>query len=405
MKVDTMRKIDFYVGVPLAFIATFIVWFLDLFKKKSTPIKKILFIELSEMGSTILADPAMRKVRDHFSAQLYFLIFNKNKVSLDLLKTIPKENIFTLRDHHFLLLIWDALRYLMWCRRQRFSAMIDLELFSRVTALLGGFSGATRRVGFYKFHNEGLYRGNMLTHKVMYNPHIHISKNFIALVNALISSNDEVPYSKTAILDSEIQLPAIESSDESKSVMYEKIRALSAGFSPEKNAIVLINPNASDLLPQRRWMLEHFQAVIAKIIHDFPLHYILITGAPAEYDQAQKLCDAVNHARCINFAGQTKFTQLVDLYNVSQIMLTNDSGPGHFAAVTKLKTFVIFGPETPALYGSLGNSTPIYAGLACSPCVSASNHRKTPCQNNVCLKVLTPEIVYNIIQPFLSVSL
>ena len=61
--------------------------------------------------------------------------------------------------------------------------------------------------------------------------------------------------------------------------------------------------------------------------------------------------------------------------------------------MTGLRTFVIFGPETPRLYGSLGNSTPIYAGLACSPCVSASNHRKTPCRDNVCLQVIQPDQV------------
>lgn len=398
MKVDTMRKVDFYLGVPLSFIATFIVKFFNFFKKKSTIVKKIVFIELSEMGSTILADPAMRKIRDHFSAQLYFVIFSKNKVSLDLLKTVPKENIFVLRDNNILLLIWDAMRYLFWCRQQQFSVMIDLELFSRVTALLGGFSGAAFRVGFYKFHNEGLYRGNMLTHKVSYNPHIHISKNFIALVNAVISNNNEIPYSKTKITDDEITLPLIESNEESKSVIYQKIKALAPDFLQEKNPIVLINPNASDLLPQRRWMPNYFETLIKKLIANFPDHYILLTGSPTEKTQAERICTAVGDKRCINFAGQTKFTQLIDLYNVSKVMVTNDSGPGHFAAITPLKTFVIYGPETPALYGSLGNSIPIYAGLSCSPCVSASNHRKTPCQNNVCLKVLTPEIVYDIIK-------
>ena len=67
-------------------------------------------------------------------------------------------------------------------------------------------------------------------------------------------------------------------------------------------------------------------------------------------------------------------------------MVTNDSGPGHFSSVTPLPTVVLFGPETPALYGSLGNSLPVFAGLACSPCVSAANHRKTPCKDNVCMQ-------------------
>ena len=75
MKIDTMRKIDHYVGVPLCFVATGIVKVISLFRKKPARINKILFIELSEMGSTILADPAMRKAKQQFAAELYFVIF------------------------------------------------------------------------------------------------------------------------------------------------------------------------------------------------------------------------------------------------------------------------------------------------------------------------------------------
>jgi len=67
-----------------------------------------------------------------------------------------------------------------------------------------------------------------------------------------------------------------------------------------------------------------------------------------------------------------------------------------------LRTFVLFGPETPALYGSLGNSTPLYAGLACSPCVSATNHRKTPCRDNVCLQAISVETVLAQLRPALA---
>ncbi|HRZ06757.1 MAG TPA: glycosyltransferase family 9 protein, partial [Candidatus Competibacteraceae bacterium] len=110
-------------------------------------------------------------------------------------------------------------------------------------------------------------------------------------------------------------------------------------------------------------------------------------------EEAEILKQRVGHARCINFAGRQRLEELPALYRIAAMMLTNDSGPGHFSAVTDLRTFVIFGPETPRLYGSLGNSTPIYAGLACSPCVSAANHRKTPCTDNVCLQVIQPAMV------------
>lgn len=398
MKVDTMRKIDFWLGVPLTFIMTGIVWFFKLFKRPHNTIHKILFIELSEMGSTILVDPAMRKAKQHFNAELFFLIFSKNKVSLDILKTVPSKNIFTLREHNLLTLIWDTLRYFFWCRKHKFSATVDLELFSRVTALLTGMSGAYYKVGFHRFHNEGLYRGNMLTHKVAYNAHMHIAKNFIALINALIDNDQQIPYSKTKIDDQEIVLTQATSSDDAKNVIHQKIQTLDATYDPKKHPILLINPNASELLPQRRWMPEHYCQLIKLVLEHHSNYRILITGAPAEHEQAQQLVTSVNHPQCINFAGHVKFHQLIDLYNVSHAMVTNDSGPGHFSSVTPLKTFVIFGPETPALYGSLGNSTPIYAGLACSPCVSASNHRKTPCSNNVCLQMITPDLVYQTIK-------
>ena len=399
MKINTMRKIDKYIGIPLCFIMTMVLKISSFFRRNDVrPVNKILFIELSEMGSAIIADPAMKKAKSHFNAELYFVIFKKNKPSLELLKTVPNENIFTLRDENLFLFIYDCLRFIKWCAKTKFSATVDLELFSRATALLASVSGAPKRVGFYRFHNEGLYRGQIITHRVHYNPHIHIAKNFIALINALISNDGERPYSKTEIRDNELILAKVQSTSEENIAIYDKIRALDPNFSPQLNSIVLINPNASDLLPQRRWMPEHFASLARSILNDFPTHYVLITGAPSEREQAERLKEKINHPRCINFAGKNKFTELPALYNISKVMITNDSGPGHFSAVTDLKTFVLFGPETPKLYGSLGNSVAIYAGLACSPCVSAANHRETPCRNNVCLQVLTPELVYQTVK-------
>ncbi|MBD3801500.1 MAG: glycosyltransferase family 9 protein, partial [Campylobacterales bacterium] len=49
-----------------------------------------------------------------------------------------------------------------------------------------------------------------------------------------------------------------------------------------------------------------------------------------------------------------------------------------------------------------GPTTPIFAGMACSPCVSAANHRKTPCTDNQCIKVITPEWVFETLKPKLD---
>ncbi|WP_022850065.1 glycosyltransferase family 9 protein [Limisalsivibrio acetivorans] len=397
MKVDTMRAIDHLAGVPLCFLSTYITKVINPIQKEVKKPEKVLFIELSEMGSTILADPAMRKLAEETGAELYFVIFEKNKGSLDLLKTIPEDNIFTISESGFFSLTRDTLRFLKWCREKDIDTVIDLELFSRFTALLTGYSGAVNRVGFYRFHNEGLFRGEMLTHRVAYNPHIHISKNFMALINSLLADDEEIPYSKTLISDEDIKLSKVYFSDEEKLGMREKIR----GIYPElgEKRIVLVNPNASDLLPQRRWMPEYFKELIQMMLAEREDTVFLITGAPSERSEAAELEKNVGSSRCINFAGKVKFSELPLLYSVSSFMVTNDSGPGHFAAITDMPTFVFFGPETPKLYGSLGDTTPIYAGLACSPCVSASNHRKTPCDDNRCLQVIKPADAFGVIAP------
>jgi ADP-heptose:LPS heptosyltransferase len=396
ISINTMRAIDHWVGVPLCAIASPLVALMDgvknSFSRGLEAPKKLLFIELSEMGSAILVDPAMRNAQAR-GAELFFLIFKSNRASLTLLNTVKPENIFTIDSSSLVGLIKDTLRFLIIARHHRIDTVIDLELFSRFTALLTGLCGARRRVGYHIFHGEGLWRGFMLTRKVHYNPHMHITKNFLSLIHAAFAKQIEVPFSKIQIPDSEVRLEQAVIDPgmlEKVRVRIEKL-AKEAGISYVygKNRLILINPNASDLLPQRRWAQQRFSELIQGVHQQYPNDLILITGSPAEFAYVEKVRVVANIQNALNFAGQVSFAELPPLYTLSDVMVTNDSGPGHFSAVTPLRTVVLFGPETPALYGSIGNSIAITANLACSPCVSAANHRKTPCQDNVCMQAIT----------------
>jgi ADP-heptose:LPS heptosyltransferase len=396
ISVNTMRAIDHWVGVPLCAIASPLVALMDgvknIFGRGPEAPKKLLFIELSEMGSAILVDPAMRNAQAR-GAEIFFLIFKSNRASLTLLNTVKPENIFTIDSSSLGGLIKDTLRFLIIAHRHQIDTVIDLELFSRFTALLTGLCGARCRVGYHIFHGEGLWRGFMLTRKVHYNPHIHITKNFLSLIHAAFAKEIEVPFSKIQILDSEVRLEQAVINPMALDKVRERIEKLAkeAGveYTQGKNRLILINPNASDLLPQRRWAQQRFSELIQSVHQQYPGDLILITGSPAEFDYVEKVRAVANIKNALNFAGQVSFAELPPLYTLSDVMVTNDSGPGHFSAVTPLRTVVLFGPETPALYGSIGNSIAITANLACSPCVSAANHRKTPCQDNVCMQAIT----------------
>ena len=401
ISVNTMRAIDHWVGVPLCALASPIVALMDsvknIFSRSPDAPRKLLFIELSEMGSAILVDPAMRNAQAR-GAELFFLIFKSNRASLTLLNTVKPENIFTIDSSSLGSLIKDTLKFLLLARKHRIDTVIDLELFSRFTALLTGLCGARRRVGYHIFHGEGLWRGFMLTRKVHYNPHIHITKNFLSLIHAAFAKEIEVPFSKIHIADSEVRLEQAVIDPTVLNKVRERIEKLSETFGIQfkqgEQRLILVNPNASDLLPQRRWAQQRFSELIQGLHQLYPNDLILITGSPAEFEYVEKVRSVANVKNALNFAGQVSFAELPPLYTLSDVMVTNDSGPGHFSAVTPLRTVVLFGPETPALYGSVGKSIAITANLACSPCVSAANHRKTPCHDNVCMQAITvPQVL------------
>jgi ADP-heptose:LPS heptosyltransferase len=393
MKIETMRKIDYGVGIPLSFVLTLLKFLFPSRKLKSDLPKKVLFIELSEMGSAILADPAMQRVVTKYNAEIFFVIFKRNKASLDFLNSVPEKNIFTIEDTSLLNIILGSIKLMLWCGKNQIDATIDLELFSRATALLSFITRSPLKVGFHNYYGEGLYRGDFLNRKVSYNPHIHIAKNFIALVDAAFTKEKQVPYLKETIPDSDIRIRKVSISDQTKEKVSGIIKKLYPAFVPGQK-ILLVNPNASEFLPQRKWPLDNYTELIKIVLEKHPDYIVLMTGSPQERAEIQTIEDAVKNSRCINFAGQVAFKELTTLYSLSKVLITNDSGPGHFSSVTDIRSYVFFGPETPLLYGSLGNSSALYAHMACSPCVSAYNHRKTPCTDNQCLKVLKPEWVY-----------
>ena len=134
MNVDFMRFVDYLVGVPACFLFSIITSIERIFgfrkAKKDFKPKKILFIELSEMGSTILAYSAMKKAKELFNAQLYFMIFKENEESIKLLDIVPKENIITIRSKSFFLFFIDTIAAIFKMRIKRIDTVIDLELFS-----------------------------------------------------------------------------------------------------------------------------------------------------------------------------------------------------------------------------------------------------------------------------------
>jgi ADP-heptose:LPS heptosyltransferase len=395
MNVDFMRIVDKWVGVPLCFLLSLVDAVLRRSGRKAEKrhIQKILFVQLSEMGSTISAHSALRKAQKLFpEAELYYFIFAEMQESIKLLNIIPESNIFTVPSKSLTGFCFGSLRLILEIRKLNIDAVVDLELFSRASILFSYCFGAPVRTGFHRFHMEGLYRGSLLTHKVIYNHLKHISSNFLSLVYALQVDNREEPFNKLPCNKDDIVLPKITPSAEAKERMLAKLHDACPEVAPDKK-IVLLNPNGSALLPLRRWPLERYCDLAKRLLVD-PGVVIVVTGVASEKKDAAHICDTVQDRRCINFAGQTTLRELIDIYAVSALLVSNDSGPPNFASLTGIKVLVLFGPETPQCYAPLGDTiTVVYADYMCSPCVSAYNPRESACNDNKCLQAISVDDV------------
>jgi hypothetical protein len=99
MKLSTMRHIDYWVGVPACFLLGLWVRLRDrLFPRPRDREGRVLFIELSEMGSTILAAPAIQRSIHRSQHKPCFVIFEKNVQSLRLLGLFADEDVCTIRE-------------------------------------------------------------------------------------------------------------------------------------------------------------------------------------------------------------------------------------------------------------------------------------------------------------------
>ena len=401
MNIDKARKIDYWIGIPLCFLLStinYIKKFISFKKNTSTPVKKVLFIKFSELGAIILAYPLMDRIKkEYLAADLFFVTFDKNRGIFKLLGgVIPKENILGIRETPIFFIL-DTLKAIKRLRKERIDIIFDLEFFSRFSAIFSYLTKAKKIIGFYRYTFEGLYRGNILTHRAQYNPLNHIAKNYLSLSQAVKSREKNTPQLEEDIIYSDLIFPKYISDNKVKEKVLRKLKDL--GVIIDRNKLFLINPGEG-ILPLREWPVENFIKLSNLILAEKD-NYIVIIGTEGAGRKASYMLKSINNSKCINMVNQTELDELIELFAISSALISNDCGLAHLAMLTSINKFIIFGPESPQVFGPITeNSYPVYLSWPCSPCLSVFNHRNSLCSDNKCLKVIEPKFIYELIMKF-----
>ena len=395
MKLQTQRWIDRWMGQLLCGAVS--LWARLVAGGQNQPMlakepRHILVILLSEMGSVVLAGPMFSLLRERYpTATLHVLQLKKNQEVAALLGLTQREHLHALDDSAGLGLLRDIWRVSQTLRRLPLDAVIDCELFSRISSLMSYASGAPLRVGFTPHTQEGLYRGSYLNKAIPYNPYQHISLQFLSLVDALASPS--MPRNKAA---DRRELPSstglsVPFSPAELPAYRQKMEADHAVLAGRK--LVLMYAGGG-LLPERAWPAAHYAQVARGLCKAG--HAVGLIGLRDDAQLARDIQKQIASELCVDLTGYTRsIRELLMLFHGADLLITNDGGPGHFASLTPIRTMVFFGPETGKLYGPLGPRAQVLEfGLACSPCLSAYNHRETFCDgDNQCLKRISPDPV------------
>ena len=337
--------------------------------------RRILIIKFWGIGSIALAGPTIAALRDQYGdAQIHFLTLKENEHFLNCFSEIDRVRSVDI-NAGAISVLFRLLKLLWSLSRGRYDIVVDLEFFTRFSALVTFITGARIRAGFHAWE---VWRGNAHNIEVPFNRYWHVTRNFFNLGRAAGIDAAEPP-------EFRLQVTADNRAEAASVLAANRIAA--------DETIVLINPNAGKLGLDRRWPPGNFAELALKLART-GVRPVFI-GAPSETDYVAAIAvDAGESA--VDLAGTLSIDALLALFERSAMLITNDSGPLHLAVTQDLPTLSFFGPETPVLYGPSAPHRIMYQELACSPCINVHSQKQIHCiyGRPLCLEQISVEAAF-----------
>lgn len=362
------KHVDRYLGIPLSFLLSGAARLRGTRAPgaRSDSPKKILIIQLSALGDTILAVPALRAIRHRFlNAEITMLASPTNLDYLARCPYVDRRVAFHFPVH----------RLLYALRRERFDWAIDLEHWPRLSALLAYATGAPVRVGF---RADKQHRHFLFTDVVPHLPGQHEVRNFLRIARRL------------ACPVRGMQLE-VWFSEEARAWILEMLAA--AAVLPSQ-PVVVFHPEAGRRgEPRRRWPQERYVELADVLVARYRAQ-IVLTGAPGELAVSQQIAACTKH-RTVMLAGKTGINQLAALFAHADLVISGNCGPMHLAAATGTPIIALHGPTNAAQWGPWKSEAYLLrARVPCSPCLNlgfeyacqALSDGTSPCMHTIAVE-------------------
>ncbi len=333
--------------------------------------KKILVWLPSPLGDAVMATPAMRALRREYRES--HITFIANKIVAQALS--PSEFC-----DEWVIVQGGFLKQIKSIRSGGYDCAI-LFKNSLSCALKIFLSGIKERVGYKRD-----MRGALLTKKL----------SPAKKTDGTFSPRPMMLYylellSCIGIEDSDTSMTLSVSKEDEKS-LDEK---LGAKLNKDKKLAIVVPGGAFG--PSKCWPTTNYAKLCDTLIQEHNC-LAVVSVAPNERDISKSVCDQAKN-ELIDLA-QTPLSlgELKALFKRADIVITNDTGPRHFAVALERKVITLFGPNDPVWTDSKHNlEIQLVANTDCSPCGNPVCKR----DERLCMESITTEKVIEAVKELL----
>jgi lipopolysaccharide heptosyltransferase II len=336
-------------------------------------LNKILVINLGGIGDVVLSLPALQTLRRGYpQSKIYCLVIKDCEEILLRYKFLDKIYSYASLKEFF--------KILFFLRKEKFDLVINLRtLASKIGALKMRFIISFIRP-IYKIGRDTEGRGYFWDLKLMEKniATMHDRDYDLALIRLLGINSEE----KEIILEIE-----------TKDRFYISCFLRQHGILPQD---LLIGIHAGARWQSRCWPIENFLRLTESLIKKYNPKFVLI-GSNKEKKIFKKFKRRYSD-RLVSAIGKTDFGKLLALIERCDLLITNNSGPMHLAAILKRPLIAIFAGDIKRFspLGEAKNTIVLYKKQECSPCLLRY------CFSRKCLRDISVEEVLEAVSKLIN---
>lgn len=326
----------------------------------------ILLIKMSSLGDVIHTLPFVYELRKLYpKARITWLVHPQfgGFIPMQIVDEVLYFDKVEFGQQSWIGKIKTGLKMRELLRSKHFDLVIDLQgLFK--SAALAAISGCSNRIGYAEMRE-----GSGLVSKAIVGAHKddHVIERYLDVVRYLGAEVEQV----------EFPLPDLSQEE-------EQVKSKLADHGCVGKYFVIV-PGAR--WETKCWPAEHYATLIKELVkHD---NYVVLAGGKDDEVKGQEIAKLVASDKCIDLTGQTTLKELVALIKDSDLYISADTGPLHFAAALKKPLVCMYGPTKADRTGPYGGDNQI---IILSPAQCAGCLRKQ-CDNWHCMYDITPQMV------------